>query len=214
MRIIFIICLGISFTLGCTKKNGENVIEFTVTPTKDFNLYGYDIKKLIKMKFGELEKVISSEAKVDSEVAVVFVRRVKDFVKKSKHTEDKDLIEVVYGPIEDTIIYNRYPEISPNTIYLSGSFSVQEDSIIKETIIKELKRNLPYNDTTKQIIWNIRKKTLFGKYDEDICLRIYFNMTGFQFAKFSICFFKYDEKHIEIFYKYIFSLKKDPYPGF
>lgn len=215
MRTIFVIFLGMALALSCSKGNKENVIEYTVTPKKgDIVLYGYDINKLMKMNFGELEKVLGVKAKVDSEVAVVFVEKNKDFVKKSMRSYLKDHLEIIYGPINDTAIYRKYLEISPNTIYFSGSFSVQQDSIIKETVIQELKKNLPKNDTTKQIIWDIRKNILFGKYNKHIGVKIYFQIPELQSAKFSICFFKYDKKHLGILYKYIFPLMKEPYPGF
>lgn len=203
-----IICIAV---ISCSSSEGKKEIieEYSITPKEPFVIYGYDIKNLINMDFGELEKKLGSEIKVDSEVAVVFIRKKKDFTRKSKSTATKDDIEAVYGPIEDLRIYKLYQEISPLTVQFWGTFSVDENLYVKESLIRELQKNFPDNDTAKLIIDKIRNQFILGKYSTDSVICINFKIPEFSIAEFDIGFSKYRE---ELFYKYFFSLTENPYP--
>ena len=200
-----------TLALSCSKGNREKMIEHTVIPKKgDIILYGYDINKLIKMNFGELEKVLGVKAKVDSEVAVVFISKSEDVINKTTPTSIKDYIDFIYGPIEDLSIYERYEKVSPLTISFYGSLCINEDSTKKQSIIRELQKNLPKNYESKRIIENICRKYFLGEYSkEDSVININFKSPKFPIAKFTMGF---SPTRKEIFYRYFFSLTKEPYP--
>lgn len=201
LMLSFLIMLNIC----CSAQKSEKVIEkYTVTPKDSIIIYGVNINELIEVSFRDIEKELGSKTQVDSEMAIVFNRKRSDFVQKTKKTKIKDHIDAVYGPIED---YERYLDITPHTIAFYGGLLVTEDSTIKESIIRELQKNLKENDTTRKIIKKIRQRFIWGDYEDDIWLKINFKTQKFPLAKFAIGL-----SEGEVSYKYIFSIVENPYP--
>jgi hypothetical protein len=204
--IILFSCAVINIT--CNAKKEEKVIaEYTVIPKDNFIVYGIDVNRFIELKFLDIEKELSSETRVDSAVMVVYLDKSNDFVQKIKKTEIKDIITFTYGPIEDLTIYERYQDISPKTIRFYAGLLPTEDSTNKESVIRELQKNLPDNDTTRQIVAQIRKTFILGDYQDKLILIVNFDMPKFRIAEFVIGF-----AYGKMFYKYTFSTTEMLYP--
>jgi hypothetical protein len=76
-------------------------------------------------------------------------------------------------------------------------------------------RNLPDDSTTKEITNNIRNIILHGKPKGRIMyIEVNFKIPKFQISIFRIYRGREDEKNNQIVYQYLFSLLKEPYPGF
>ncbi len=158
-------------------------------------------------KFSDIEKRLNCSAKVDSEVSVVFIDIEKNFIKKNFKTRIVDHISITYGPIEDLNIYKTYLDIKPLTIAFYGNFKDIEPVETKNIIIKELQSNLPNNDATSKIINAIKKNIIESGYKEGLNYDINFKTSEFQLAKLYIGF-----AYGELYYKYVFSKVKEPYP--
>lgn len=212
--LLSISTLYLVLNLSCSNRGDKNkILKYTVTPKDKFVIYGVNVNEIIDMKFRDIEEKLGCETKIDSEMAVVFIRKEGDLVEKSKRTESEDYIEVVYGPIKDSIVYTQYKDILPHTIEFFGWLSIDEDSDVKGSIITELAKNLSDNDTTRQIIKHIRQKFIRGNLEDIKWIEIDFNMPKFLLAKFSIGFVSYEGKiSRKLIYKYIFSIKEEPYP--
>ena len=215
---IFVISfVSILFVMNCketeTKQNLKEY-KYTVIPKEEIEIYGVNVNKVIDEKFSLLEKEFNSKAEIDDEVAVVILRRIKDFVKKTKETMPKDYVDLLYGPIDVQKIYNQeidkeYQNMSPNTIMVSGKLLFSEDSTVKESIITELQKNLPPNDTCKKVIKDLRK-FIHGDLEKNTQFKVDFEIPRFSYAEFAVWSHKGEEENI--YYQYIFSLREDAYP--
>lgn len=204
--IAMTVILIVPIFMSCINKTEKRIEEYAVMPNKYLILYGVDIKKMLNKKFFEIEKEIDKKTEIDKEVEIVFIRKESDLVIKKQPTEAKDDIEISYGPIKELHDYERYNDIMPHTIIFNGYLKKSESADIKETIVKELQKNLPKDDTTTQILEKIRNEFI-DKNDTNSTLTINFKMSDFPIANFHIGVFQ-----SEIFYKYTFSKKKEIYP--
>lgn len=199
-----------SFGISCKgKSEGDEKIlaRYTVKPKERLVLYGLDIHRVLGFNFADIEKTLGCKAKIDDEVAAVFIRIERDFANKEHKTSTKDSIDIIYGPVEDVTIYKDYSHVVPRTIAIYGDFKIDEKIKNKESIVKELKKNLPDNETANQIIEQIRKEFIAGNYKAELTLVIYFDIPKYPLSQFLIYF-----SLGELSYKYIFSKDKDPYP--
>ncbi|MEO0292677.1 MAG: hypothetical protein ABIN61_00445 [candidate division WOR-3 bacterium] len=212
--ISFILIL---FAMNCKEtkiKQNFKEYRYKVIPNEEIEIYGVNVNKAIDEKFSLLEKEFNSKAEIDDEVAVVILRRLKDFVKKTKETIPKDCVDLLYGPIDVQKIYNQeiykeYQNVSPNTIIVSGKLLFSEDSTVKESIITELQKILPSNDTCKKVIKDLRQ-FIHGDFEKNTQFKIDFDIPKFPYAEFAVWFHKGEEENI--YYQYIFSLREDAYP--
>ena len=199
------------FAVGDTEKVSPPIREYTVTPTEDIVLYGYDIKKLVTMTFLEIEEEWGTVTKIDSEVGVVFNDNHTSHVNKKAKTDIDDLVSAEYFPIEDISIYDTYNEkyysMIPIVIRIHGYLSFKEDSLTKEAILKELRNIMPRTDEAKRIIQTIRRSFILEKYNEDITITVNFNIANFKISYFIIWMTRG-----QIHYKYLFSTVDPPYP--
>lgn len=208
INILVIALICVLFNADCSGKSKKSApIIYDATLKENVVLYGVDINKLLDSKFSDIGKKFNCSAVVDSEMSVVFVHIEKDFMNKKYSTAVVDHISITYGSIEDLNIYNTYPDIKPLTIAFYGSFKDNEPVKIKDIIIKELQGILTDNNNTRNIINAVRKNIIEGVYKEDLIYNINFKTPKFQFAKLYIGF-----ANGELFYKYVFSKVKEPYP--
>lgn len=206
--LVIPLCLVLFIHCGGDQKMERIIAQYTIKPINKFMLYGVDINKIIDKPFSEIEKKLNSKTRIDREVSVAFIRIEKDFVPKTTRTEYKDSIDIVYGPIEDTNIYEKYEGVVPNSIRFYGELNVNEKPDTKNAVLEELKRNLPDSDTTKRALNDIQNAFLKGNYRGNSVIKIDFEMTKFPLAEFSI---RYVDKN-KILYEYTFSRKKEVYP--
>lgn len=198
--------------INCSNDKFKEMIiaEYTIELKDGFIIYGIDINKILNKKFPLIEKELNSKTKVDEEVSVIFISKAKDFIVKSINTEDKDEIDIKYGPVEDSSVYRRYEDIIPYSIEFYGGVSVHDKQNTKNSVIKELKKNLPDNDLVKKVLNDIQNTFLEGDYKPGLIIRINFKMPKFPIAKLSIGFSSFYKD--EIFYKYTFCRKSVLYP--
>lgn len=204
--------LSIMLNSACSGKSPKEkmVRNYQVKPNERISLYGLDVHKVIDSKFLEVEKLLNHKAQVDSEVAVVFIRKRQNFISKQFKTDILDYIEITYGPIEDTVIYKDYLNVTPRNMIFAASINTKESIKTKESILYELQKILPENDSTKQIINHINDYFILGPYIAGSVMVVNFNMSNYPVAKFAIGFSR--ESPNEIFYTYTFSKDKVIYP--
>jgi hypothetical protein len=204
--MIFYLALGTHCHSGAKKGVIE---EYTIKPNKEFVIYGVDVKKILRSNFSEIEKILNCKTEIDREVSVIFITKRKDFVSKSIMTRIKDYIDIVYGPVEDTNNYEKYNNIIPFSMIYYAGLNINENINTKNTIIEELKKNLPDNETTRGVLNNIKSTFITGNYRKDMgVIKIKFDMPQYPIAEFYV---GYDDKN-EIFYRYNFSRNNEIYP--
>jgi hypothetical protein len=206
--LIMPLCLLLSTHCTGDQKSQKIIAQYTIKPIGKFIIYGLDIGKITDQTFSEIEKELNSKTKIDREVSVAFIGIEKDFVSKSIKTGYKDHIDILYGPIHDPNTYERYKDIVPYSIRFYGELNPNEKPITKNSVLEELKRNLPDDDTTRKALNDIQNILLKGDSKKDSVIRIAFEMPKFPIAEFKIGFsYKGD-----IFYTYAFSRKNEIYP--
>lgn len=194
---------------ACSGKSSKEKIvgNYTVVPKEDIVLYGFDLQKIMNLKFSDIEKTLGCKAKVDSEVAVVFIDTKRDFIEKQYKTDVVDNIDITYGPIEDTLIYKNYLNVLPRAAILYGTIDFKESVNNKRSISRELQNILPSDQHTKQIVDKIDDIFMTGTYKEGVVLVVNFKLSDYPIAKFATGYL-----HNRLFYKYTFSKDRVIYP--
>lgn len=215
MRITLLACFSLmlfcmALSTQCIRDSSKGIIEeYTIKPNKKFVIYGADVNKILHSNFSEIEKILNCKTEIDREVSVIFIGKEKDFVTKSIMTEVKDHIDVIYGPVEDISNYEKYNNIILFSIIYYGGLNINENINTKNTIVEELKKNLPDDEITRKALNNIRNTFITGSYRKDMgVIGIKFDMPQYPIAEFYI---GYDNKN-EIFYRYNFSRNSKIYP--
>ncbi len=216
MRMTLLACFSLmlfcmALSIHCINDSPKGIIEeYTIKPNKEFVIYGVDINKILHSNFSEIEKILNCKTEIDREVSVIFITKRKDFVCASIKTEIKDYIEIAYGPVEDINNYERYDLIVPFSMIYYATLNVNENVITKNTIIEELKKNLPDDEITRKALNNIKNTFITGSYRKDMgVVKIKFDMPKYPIAEFYI---GYDKDRNVIFYRYNFSRNNEIYP--
>jgi hypothetical protein len=201
-----IVSLCLICLIGCKAKSAL-AIKFDVPTNNDIFLYGVDISKIMNSKFYDIEKMLNCKSVIDEELGVIFTDINGNFIRKNIKTDVADYIRISYGPAENSDLYKTYLNVKPTTITFYGSLKDTELLQNKNLILKELQTILRDTDSTKTMINKIRKEIIDNVYTEEIFYDITFITSEFPLAKFYIGF-----AHGELFYKYVFSKVKEPYP--
>ncbi len=209
MAIIAVTLIAL-ITNACNSKAEDKLrystippLGYTVQPISEPIVYGINIKKIIKQNFAKIEQELGSRTVID-QGSTAIIEREEDFVLKTRTINSKDSLHVIYqGPIDESTIYSKLDRVLPDAIFFYGAFKINEDINIKRTIIMELGKNLPQNDTTKEILGNIEQTFITGSYYSGTRLKINFDMPDFPLAYFTI---EFSPGGI-IFYEYAYSKK-------
>lgn len=208
--LIISICLALNVHCSGDRNKEKIIAEYTIKLKGPFIIYGININKILNKKFSEIEKELNSKTRVDEEVSVIFIYKEKNFVTKSINTRDRDAITIKYGPIDDTSIYKKYKEVIPYSMEFYGGLNTNEKANTKNSVIKELQKNLPDNNLTRKALSDIQNTFVKGDYKAGLVIVINFEMSEFPTVRFSIGFTTIYKN--EIFYRYTFSRKDVVYP--
>ena len=204
--VCFALIVAVIACNDAAQKN-QTVDEYTVKPAKEIIVYGVNSKKVLRQSFAQIEKETGTKIQTDHEVSVIFIRQYRDFALKSEAKHDKDSIDYLYGPVNDQSLFSRPGSISPNAIVLYGYFKLNEKMSVKKSIISQLEKILPPDQTTKVIVNKIERDFLMGSYHEGPTLQVNFDTPDFAVSYFLITFMA-DQLH----YRYVFSKTKEIYP--